>query len=75
MAVAPLPAALIGSFGPLAFLALSVRKTLSTWKQGRGLALSIAFGVHVYLSKLPCASGILSVFLRGGGRRTRASSS
>jgi glycosyltransferase involved in cell wall biosynthesis len=74
-AIAPAPGLLIALLGPLAFLALSARKTLSTWRQGRGPALSVAFGIHVYLSKLPCASGILSVLLRGGGRRTRASSS
>ena len=61
--VAPMTAALVAAAGPLAILLLALRKARATRRQGVALGLSLAHGLHTYVSKLARVLGILSVML------------
>ncbi len=62
--VVPVPGVLLVSIGPLAVLLLAMRKARAAHRQGHELGLSLALGLHIYVSKLPRTLGILSVMLR-----------
>lgn len=70
--LAPLAGLLLAGLAPLALLLLAGRKALAERRRGRATGLSIAYGLHSYLVKLPAAAGVLAADLhrlpRGGAR-------
>ena len=61
----PVGASVLACLSPTALLLLAAKKSRDTKQVGSRTGLSLAYGLHAYISKIPAALGILTIIRAG----------
>jgi hypothetical protein len=64
-------ALVIGSISPLMLLLLAAKKSRMRHHIGSGARISLAYGLHSHITKIPAALGMLAIIWAGWAEPTR----